>query len=84
MVHAGNCVRNCRQVVGDVSASVLTLRRENGGSRPVEAFPARLVVSHSLAALCGLVSIPAGLVPNLLHSSVNFAKEVLVGLTLHD
>jgi hypothetical protein len=65
-----------------MSASVLAFGWESD-SGPVEAFPSRLIVSHSLTALCGLVPNPAGLVSDLLHSSVDFAKQVLIGLALH-
>lgn len=83
MVHAANWVRNFRHVAGDASASVLAFGW-GSGSRPVEALPLRLIVSKSLTALCGLVPIPAGLVPDIPHSAVDFAKEVFVRLDFHD
>jgi len=61
--------------------SVFRLRN---GSGTVKTLFVCLILCNFLAALCGIVAILTGLVPEILHLAMDFAKEVLVGLVFHD
>lgn len=52
--------------------------------RTIKALSLSLVLCGFLAALHGVVASLAGLVPEILHFAMYFAKEVLVGLIFHD
>ena len=54
------------------------------GCRTIKALLLRLILGNFLAALYGVVAILTGLVSNIPHFAMDFAKEVWVGLVFHD
>lgn len=58
--------------------------RLRNGRGTVKALLLCLILCHFQAALYVAVAIRTRLVPQILHLAMNFAKEVLVGLVLHN
>ena len=61
--------------------SVFRLRN---GSGTVKTLFVCLILCNFLAALYGMVAILPGLVPEILHFTMDFAKEVFVLAAFHD
>jgi len=57
-------------------------RRNSSGT--VEARFLCLILRNFLAAVYGIVAVLSGLVPEILHLAMDFAKEILVRLVFHD
>ena len=66
------------------SPSLRSIFQLRNGSGTVEALFLCLILRNFLAAVYGIVAVLSGLVPEILHLAMDFAKEILVRLVFHD